>query len=1143
MVPVVLPASLSRRLTGVLPCALAAGIAELAFARTAPVCVALAPDLARAESLLDELAALLPRRFPGQTIPQVHILAEEPGDRDLAAKAFESECERVAVLTALRERRSGETASPPLLLITTPAAFFRPAPHPDALGGREIRLFKDADHNFQELAQRLGHELGYDCEAVCEAPGQYAVRGGLLDVYPLNAQAPVRLDFFGDTLTDIREFDPATQLSGGPALAGVVIAAARQGDMAHDARNLLRYLPSRVNWLLIEPAALCEKHPERCEIPERYASPSPTLADLRDRDGADDIFLGLSEHDQEVSLFPPETPRQEVLLRSLEPWRPIIPVEAFGADRLAAEQTARADFLVTLQRWQQDGHRIELACANDGEEQRLREVLAAETRLDGFRPVFTRGLLRQGFRLDWDVPHPAAPLAWLAPGSAKGMVLVTDSEVFGRMRVRPSPRRRRAAPHRSQVDQLLDFSELTEGDHVVHLQHGICRYRGLTRLTLNQRPEEVVSLEFADSVTLHLPLHESHLLTRYVGLTKILPKLAKLGSGQWEKTRRKAEQATLDLAAELLRTQATRQARQRPPCGPDTAWQTELENAFPYTETPDQHRAISEAKADLEAPSPMDRLLCGDVGFGKTEVALRAAFKAVASGRQVAVLVPTTILAQQHFLTFRDRFAEYPIAVEMLSRFRSPKEQDEILKQVTDGRVDVLVGTHRLLGKDVKFPRLGLLVIDEEHRFGVRQKEQIKSLKQDVDVLAMSATPIPRTLHMALTGARSLSVIETAPVNRLPIETVVRPYDEATVISSIRFEISRGGQVFYLHNRVQTIHACAAKLRDALPELRIAIGHGQMDEHDLEHMMTRFVAGEFDVLVCTTIIETGLDIPNCNTIIIEGADRFGLSQLYQLRGRVGRSPRQAWCYLFLHRRGSVAGLSRERLATLKQFNQLGAGFRIAMRDLELRGAGNLLGPQQSGQIAGVGFELYCDLLRQSVSRLKGEKSAKSHRAQIRLDFVTLGGAAPDPAEKEGPRMGYATLKAEELEGRFSPVVEASLPADYIGETRLRVDFYRRLALAANEAEVKEIGAALEDRFGPRPKAVEILLVMTALRCLAEARGLLSVETEGPILKMLKASGVRDDYVKLGPKFPRLEKTDPVKKLAEIRSHLKRLAEV
>ncbi|MDP2137824.1 MAG: helicase-related protein, partial [Candidatus Didemnitutus sp.] len=523
---------------------------------------------------------------------------------------------------------------------------------------------------------------------------------------------------------------------------------------------------------------------------------------------------------------------------------------------------------------------------------------------------------------------------------------------------------------------------------------------------------------------------------------------------------------------------------------------------------------------------------------GKTEVAIRAAFKSVMGGKQVAVLVPTTVLAQQHLNTFRERMAGYPVAVEMVSRFRSRKEQQQILAAAAEGKIDILIGTHRLVQKDVKFKDLGLVVIDEEQRFGVKHKEVFKRWRAHVDMLSMSATPIPRTLYLALTGARDLSTIETAPVNRLPIQTVVKSYDEKLVVEAIQHEVRRGGQVFYLHNRVMTIDHVAARLRELLPQLNIGVGHGQMDESDLEQMMTDFVAGQYHVLVCTTIIESGLDIPNCNTIIIEGADRFGLSQLYQLRGRVGRFKHQAYAYLLLHRHARVMDLARQRLSAIRQHNQLGAGFRIAMRDLELRGAGNLLGAEQSGHIVGVGFELYCQLLKQSVARLKGEKHAAAVRANVKLDFVFIGEGAE--TERAQPTDSYTALKQAERAAGEIAKVQARLPAHYLAETRLRIDFYRRLAMAENPAAIKAIEGELRDRFGKFGDEVRTLLLVTEIRVRAEQKGILSVETDSGRLKCLRNSGQRDDFIQYHSRFPRLTAPTPLARLRELLVFLQNL---
>ncbi len=805
------------------------------------------------------------------------------------------------------------------------------------------------------------------------------------------------------------------------------------------------------------------------------------------------------------------------------------------------EEEGRRKFFNQLARWRREGFAVALFTNNEGEESRLREILREDAGLRSFDPVFCRGGINEGFLLRnagdaaFTFQIPGSRDAVVAP--PRGLVVVSDSEIFGRYRQRRPLRRSRKRVLRSQVEQLLDFSELSDGDYLVHLQHGICRFRGINPIESRGQCHEMISVEFDNDVTLHVPFHESHLLTRYVGLSKARPPLGRIGSGTWERTRRAAEKAALDFAADLLHTQALRESREGVAFPVEDTWQKEFEAAFLYNETPDQLRSAGECKTDMEKSKPMDRLLCGDVGFGKTEIAMRAAFKAVMAAKQVAVLVPTTVLAQQHFQTFRERMADYPVIVEMLSRFRTRSKQADILKALAQGKVDILIGTHRMLSPDVRFQDLGFVVIDEEHRFGLKQKEKLKHIRESVEILSMSATPIPRTLYLALAGARDLSVIETPPVDRLPIKTIVRSYDPGLVADAIRFELRRGGQVFYLHNRVDTIESVAARLHDMLPEVRIAVGHGKMTEGRLERVMTEFTAGRYDVLVSTTIIESGLDIPNCNTLIVEAADRFGLSQLYQLRGRVGRFKNQAYAYLLLHRHGRVHEIARKRLSALRHHTELGAGFKIAMRDLELRGAGNLLGTKQSGHIAGVGFDLYCQLLRQSIARLKGEKTASAVRAAIRIDFLHTG---PGRAEKTTTADRYAALKENELLKESCPTIEAHIPDGYIPEVRLRLDTYRRLAMASTAKEVEELRSELTDRFGRPPDAAEALIRASTIRCLAEQKEILAVETEGNRLKCLRASGKRDDYIRVGSRFPRLTRKRALPRLAEIAEFLKRV---
>jgi transcription-repair coupling factor (superfamily II helicase) len=1125
------------KITGVCPAARACSLARLVRAHPAPVWLVVLEEAREADALGEDVALFFGHQGgPGGSLEVLHFPESQADSRDMR-EAFNAASDRLTVLSKLRGRRIAGRVPPPaeddarwvraprlhdpLVIITTPAALLQPVPPLEDFSSREVALVRGETRPFQALHELL-RSFDYDGEAVCEAPGQYAVRGGIVDLYPITAHQPYRLDFFGDTLEDIRVLDPVTQRSG-ESVGQITLTAAPRLHAAGPPASLTTYLNPRTHAALLEPKALEELFDSLA--PEDAAGTLTALGQACGR------LFGVSDLDLASQLFDGVTDEQTWDTESLSHHRTNPETSLLAHERLQAEDTARRDFLVKVAAWKREGYAVDFVVSKEGEEQRTRELLADDPVLKAMKPRFVRGTVNEGFKLT----HRGNGVADAA--GPRGYVVVTETEIFGRKRERRSPGRR-AVVTTSAVDQLLDFAELVEGDFVVHLQHGVAVYRGLSKIETRDGVREVISLEFDDKVTLHVPLQESHLISRYVGLAKAKPLLGRVGSGRWEKIRAAAERATLDLAAELLEIQAKREAQPGHAFPPDTAWQQEFEAAFPYVETRDQAKAIVETKADMERTRPMDRLVCGDVGFGKTEVAIRAAFKCVAAGKQVAVLVPTTVLAQQHLNTFRERMAGYPVAIEMISRFRTRKEQQQILAATAAGQIDVLIGTHRLVQEDVKFKEIGLVVVDEEQRFGVKHKEVFKRWRATVDMLSMSATPIPRTLYLALTGARDLSNLETPPANRLPIQTVVKTYDEKLVLEAIRHEMRRGGQVFYLHNRVMTIDAVAARLRSLLPDLDIGVGHGRMHEDDLERVMTDFVAGKHQVLVCTSIIESGLDIPNCNTIIIEGADRFGLSQLYQLRRRVGRFKHQAYAYLLLHRHTRLLDVARQRLGAIRQHTQLGAGFRIAMRDLELRGAGNLLGAEQSGHIVGVGFELYCQLLRQSVARLKGEKHAAAVRASVKLDFVFVGEGTE--AAHGQVLDSFTALKQAERETGTIDKVQARLPASYIGETRLRIDFYRRLALAQTPAQVKQLENELRDRFGKFGQEVRTLLLVTEIRVRAEQKGLLSVEADGGRLKCLRNSGRRDDFIQLSSRFPRLTAPTPLARLREITAFLHNL---
>ncbi|MSU50613.1 MAG: transcription-repair coupling factor [Opitutus sp.] len=1132
--------SLTRlKLTGVCPPARGAVIAELCRAHVAPVWLVVAEDLKAAEQIAEDIAFF--HSASGDKRPQrTLVFPESMQDGGEMREAFAASSDRLTVLSRLRATRSFTATPDTLVVVTTPAALLQSVPALEEFATRELTLRRGQTQPFQGLLEQL-QKLDYDSEAICEAPGHYAVRGGIIDVYPVTANQPYRLDFFGDELETIREFDPVTQRSGA-AVESISLAASPRVRLDPSKTGLADYLTTSTHLLFIEPATLEE------EFSAFAREGSDGLTPLFERAAA---AFAISDLDEASGLFDGVNDEITWNTESLAHHRRYPDDALVAQERLTMEDDVRREFLQQVAGWRKAGYEIAFVVSKAGEEQRAQEILAEEPTLKGIQPRWLRGTLNEGFRITFRegancAPGPSARVSRKTgePGALPtGIVVVTETEIFGRQRARRPALNARSIAHRAQVDQLLDFSELVEGDFVVHLQHGIAVYRGLTKLDTAQGVREVISIEFDDSVTLHVPLQESHLVSRYVGLSKAKPQLGRIGSGRWEKARLAAERATIDLAAELLRIHAAREVQPGFAFPPDNTWQKEFEASFPFTETRDQLRAIHETKDDMEKTRPMDRLICGDVGFGKTEVAIRAAFKSVQGGRQVAILVPTTVLAQQHLNTFRERIASYPVAIEMLSRFRSRAELKKILAATAAGQVDILIGTHRLLQRDVVFKELGLVVIDEEQRFGVKHKEIFKRMREMVDVLSMSATPIPRTLYMALTGARDLSVIETAPTNRHPIQTIVKTYDEKVVVDAIHYELRRGGQVFYLHNRVQTINLVAARLRELLPDVKIGVGHGQLNADELEEVMTEFVAGRYQVLVSTTIIESGLDIPNSNTIIIEGADRFGLSQLYQLRGRVGRFKHQAYAYLLLHRHTRLLEVARQRLTAMRQHTQLGAGFRIAMRDLELRGAGNLLGAEQSGHIVGVGFELYCQLLRQSVARLKGDKTAAAIRASVKLDFVFVGesGSRARPRTAGGGRHedGYTAIRdAEDAHTVEVERIQARIPSSYIAETRLRIDFYRKMAMADSTAVLKQIEADLRDRFGKYGEEVKALLLVTEIRIWAEQKGIVTVETDSSRLKCLRNSGRRDDWVQVGMRFPRLTAPKPVLRLREIISFLK-----
>jgi transcription-repair coupling factor (superfamily II helicase) len=767
------------------------------------------------------------------------------------------------------------------------------------------------------------------------------------------------------------------------------------------------------------------------------------------------------------------------------------PLGEFDAGDLVLDAVRRDRLFRQIAEWQAAEWLVALVAGSYGEIERFQE-LTHEHNFDASGITFLQIPITRGF------VFPSGRLA-----------VLSDTELFGRssslrQRLR-SHRRERMVASRAAVD----FTEFEPGDYVVHLDHGIGRFVGLQAVPGDGG--EALLLEYAGDARLYVPLNQAWQVARYVGIGKTHPELSELGDGRWARTREKAQRSILDYASRMLRVQAERDLHRGFAFGPDTRWQKEFEDAFPFEETPDQIRAIADTKNDMESERPMDRLICGDVGFGKTEVAIRAIFKAVMGGKQAALLAPTTVLAQQHYQTLRERMSEYPVTIELLSRFRTALEQKRVLAGLVNGGVDVVVGTHRLISSDVIFKDIGLLVVDEEQRFGVKHKELLKERFRQVDVLTLSATPIPRTLYLSLMGARDMSLIETPPPNRQPVETIVSAYDERIFRDAIQRELTRGGQVFFLHNRVQTIDRVAKRVCDLCPGACVVVGHGQMGEHELESVMRAFVAGHADVLVSTTIIESGLDIPNANTIIIDRADRFGLADLYQLRGRVGRSQTKAYAFLMLPR--DLMGAARKRVSAIRQYSELGSGFKVAMRDLEIRGAGNLLGTAQSGHIIAVGFDLYCKLLRQAVESLSGRSRRRRAPAGLRVDF----------------------LSTEESQWNRSPneTAGAFLPASYIPDSRTRIACYRRLAEAEDREAIEQLRAEWRDRFGPLPTQAENALVAATIRIEAASRRITMVEVRDRRLMLTQ----RRELLQKDGRFPRLTGCDPDFSLREILSSI------
>ena len=1002
---------------------------------------------------------------------------------DLSRVSMASPSDQTPVISTSRDEsfKKDRVSEPPLvvtsissaLIHALPAEVFRQSTHTVATGHR-LRL---------EETLRRWVSLGYRHEPGVEIPGTFSRRGGILDIYPPISPLPTRIELLGDTVETVRLFDPSSQRSV-RQVESVTIIPARDVLPTLSDKERAAQLLSQLDFTdcqrsarerIEEELSMLLAGQEVEDVPF-YAGffntgcfldylSDETLVVLDEPSQVESEALAMEERSLELRRaretrgelprnFPSPVESWPNFSRHLEE-RPRLLVNGWTGPEEAASIRPPISYHGAIEQFVQDlGHTLR-------EGARVVVVSRHARRLSEILRQADIGV-RMAEELE-SIPEPGSVTlvpetlrqGWTLPLSPHPLVLFSDAEVWGTVKER---RPRRVTP----VKRGLSLSELEPGGYVVHVDHGIARFAGTTQIATNGDQKEYLVLEYSENDRLYVPTDHLDRVSRYVADSERPPTLTRLGTAEWARVKERVKRSAKELAQELLDLYAARERVQGIVFSSDSMWQQELEDAFPYEETADQERTIGEVKQNMEQPQPMDRLVCGDVGYGKTEVALRAAFKAVQDGYQVSVLVPTTILAQQHYATFSERLAPFPVRVEVLSRFRTPKEQDEVLQGLLQGTVDVVIGTHRLLQKDVQLKNLGLVVVDEEQRFGVAHKERFKQMRRQVDVLTLSATPIPRTLYMSLSGIRDMSTMETPPEERLPVKTYVSEYSDELVKEAILREMERGGQVFFLHNRVRTIQHVADNIRQLVPHARVAIGHGQMPEEELEEVMLDFTASEVDVLVCTTIIESGLDIPNANTLIIDRADRLGLAQLYQLRGRVGRASQRAHCYLLVPRGRRITPSAEKRLKAILEAAELGAGFRLAMRDLEIRGAGNILGPEQSGYMHAVGFELYNQLLREAVQEVTTGQGEESSAAQPHIQL------------------------------RMDLPLSAHIPEGYVPHLPTRLAVYQRLARTQDIADVQDVQEELHDRFGPLPISAQNLLYVVRLRIMAQEAGVESV---------------------------------------------------
>ena len=946
---------------------------------------------------------------------------------------------RMEVLRAIAEKKKEE----PVTVITTMDAFLDGIISPDEIQKNRIHITGEDTVDLTKLEQDLT-ALGYERDSQIEAPGQFAVRGGIIDVFPLAEEMPVRIELWGDEIDSIRMFDAKSQRSI-ENISEITIYPASENCFGNDGLvSFLKYFPENETLLFYDEPHRLQETAETVEA--EYTESLKNRADA-----------GMKEEgEEELRVFQTKDIISEmnrysgIGLTTLESKCGLFKVRSVYTVQAKGVNPYNNSFeLLTrdLKRLKRNGYRVVLLSGSRTRAKRLAEDLR-DYDLSSFYSEDMQREVKPG--------EIMAAYGYASEGYEYPMlkfVVISESDIFGR-------KKKKKKRKKYEGQRIQDFAELKPGDYVVHENHGIGVYKGIEKIEVEKIVKDYMKIVYAEGGVLYIPVAQMDLIQKYAGADAKKPRLNKLGTIQWGKTKSQVKKAVQIVAKDLVELYAVRQQSEGFVYGPDTVWQKEFEEMFPFEETDDQLQAIEDTKHDMESKKIMDRLICGDVGYGKTEIAIRAAFKAVQEGKQVVCLVPTTILAQQHYNTFVQRLKEFPVRIDLLCRFRSAAEQKKTIEDTKKGFVDILVGTHRVLSKDVVFKDLGLLIIDEEQRFGVTHKEKIKKLKENIDVLTLTATPIPRTLHMSLIGIRDMSVLEEAPNERMPIQTYVMEYNDEMVREAITRELARDGQVYYVYNRVNDIADVAGRIQSLVPDANVAFAHGQMKERELEDIMYDFINGDIDVLVSTTIIETGLDIPNANTMIIQDADRFGLSQLYQLRGRVGRSNRMAYAFLLYQRDKLLKEVAEKRLSAIREFTDLGSGIKIAMRDLEIRGAGNLLGEAQSGHMEAVGYDLYCKMLNEAVRQLKGGPEAETFTTLIDLN------------------------------------VDAYIPEYYIKNEYQKLDIYKRIAAIESEEELEDMTEELIDRFGDIPKKVQQLLVIASLKSLAHSVYVTAIEQKG-----------------------------------------------